>query len=175
MSCAIFITTISCRGAKSFDDCSMCPGAVFCLCPSLLNYSLSWFWPTHRRVHFIPPLQKKICVKVRTTDTQWSLFQWNPKILGLGREIGQINSGAFGVFSAKPILVQWVPCPCFPLFIHYFLIYPKYSKHWLSTLAHTIDCVCSKILNHGLNHGLLFSLFMFFGWKNIHINLKIQD
>ena len=34
------------------------------------------------------------------------------------------------------------------------VIYPKYSKHWLSTVAHTIDCVCSKILNHGLNHGL---------------------
>ena len=49
------------------------------------------------------------------------------------------------------------------------VIYPKYSKHWLSTVAHTIDCVCSKILNHGL----LFSLFMFLGLKNI--NLKIQD
>ena len=33
------------------------------------------------------------------------------------------------------------------------VIYPKYSKHWLSTVAHTIDCVCSKILNHCLNHG----------------------
>ena len=42
-------------------------------------------------------------------------------------------------------------------------IYPKYSKQLLSTVAHTIDCVCSKILNHGLNHGLSFSLFKFFG------------
>ena len=50
---------------------------------------------------------------------------------------------------------------------NYKVIYPKYSNHWLSTVAHTIDCVCSKILNQGLNHGLLFSLFMFFGWKNI--------
>ena len=41
------------------------------------------------------------------------------------------------------------------------VIYPKYSKHWLSSVAHTIDCVCSKILNHGL----LFSLFMFLGEK----------
>ena len=24
------------------------------------------------------------------------------------------------------------------------VIYPKYSKHWLSTVAHTIDCVCVK-------------------------------
>ena len=54
------------------------------------------------------------------------------------------------------------------------VIYPKYSKHWLSTVAHTINCVCSRILNHGLNHGLLFSLFKFFEWKN-YINLKIQD
>ena len=33
------------------------------------------------------------------------------------------------------------------------VIYPKYSKHWPYTVAHTIDC--SKMLNHGLNHGLL--------------------
>jgi hypothetical protein len=26
-------------------------------------------------------------------------------------------------------------------------------------VAHTIDCVCSKMLNHGLNHGLFLSLF----------------
>ena len=42
-------------------------------------------------------------------------------------------------------------------------IYPKYSRHWLSTVAHTIDCVCSEIFNHGLNHGLSFLLFKFFG------------
>ena len=50
-------------------------------------------------------------------------FHQNPKLLGLGRQIGQINFGAFGVFSAKlsaPSLVQWVPCPCFPLFNQYF-------------------------------------------------------
>ena len=45
------------------------------------------------------------------------------------------------------------------------VIYPKYSKYLLSTVAHTIDCVCSKILNHGLNHGLLFPSFKFFGRK----------
>ena len=50
---------------------------------------------------------------------------------------------------------------------HTKVTYPKYSKHWLSTVAHTIDWVCSKILNHGLIHGLLFSLFKFFWWKNI--------
>ena len=39
------------------------------------------------------------------------------------------------------------------------VIYPKYSKHWPYTVAHTIDCVCSKMLNHGLNHGFFLSLF----------------
>ena len=28
-------------------------------------------------------------------------------------------------------------------------IYPKYSKHWPYTGAHTIDCVCNKMLYHG--------------------------
>ena len=39
------------------------------------------------------------------------------------------------------------------------VIYTKYSKHWPYTMAHTIDCVCIKMLNHGLNHGLFISLF----------------
>ena len=43
-----------------------------------------------------------------------------PELLGLGRQIGHINSRAFGVFSAEitaPILAQWVHCPwMFPLF-----------------------------------------------------------
>ena len=42
------------------------------------------------------------------------------------------------------------------------VIYPKYSKHLPYTVAHTIDCVCSKMLNHGLSHGLFLSLFKFF-------------
>ena len=45
------------------------------------------------------------------------------------------------------------------------VIYPKYSKHWLYTVAHTIDCVCSKMLNHGLNHGLFLSQVF---WMNLH-------
>ena len=59
-----------------------------------------------------------------------TFFHWNRELLGLGRQIGQINSGAFGVFSAKlwaPILVQWVPYPCFPLFNYYF--YKKLSLY----------------------------------------------
>ena len=34
------------------------------------------------------------------------------------------------------------------------VIYPKYSKHWPYTVA-----LCSKMLNHGFNHGLFLSLF----------------
>ena len=33
------------------------------------------------------------------------------------------------------------------------VIHTKYSKHRPSTVAHTFECVCSKI-DHGLNHGL---------------------
>ena len=39
------------------------------------------------------------------------------------------------------------------------VIYPKYSKNWPYTLAHTIDFGCSKMLNHGLNHRFSLSLF----------------
>ena len=61
----------------------------------------------------------------RTTDAQWSLFSLTSRTVGL-----EPNSGIFGVFSAKlsaPILVQWVPCPCFPLFHHHF--YKKLSLY----------------------------------------------
>ena len=34
------------------------------------------------------------------------------------------------------------------------VIYTKYSKHWPYTVAHTIDCVCSKMLNYSLNNVL---------------------
>jgi hypothetical protein len=52
-----------------------------------------------------------------------AIFHRNTKLLGLGRQFGQINFGAFGVFSANlssPILVLWVPCPWFPLIDRYF-------------------------------------------------------
>ena len=38
-----------------------------------------------------------------------------------------------------------------------------YSKQRLSTVAHTNDCIGSRILNHCLNHWLLFSLSKFLG------------
>ena len=39
------------------------------------------------------------------------------------------------------------------------VIYPKYSKHWFYTMAHTINFVCNEMLNHDLNHGFFLSLF----------------
>ena len=45
------------------------------------------------------------------------------------------------------------------------VVCPKYSKHLTYTVAHTIDFVCSKRINHGLNHLILLSLFKFFGRK----------
>ena len=35
------------------------------------------------------------------------------------------------------------------------VIYPKYPKHWPYTVAHTKNCVCSKMLNDGLNHAVI--------------------
>ena len=110
---------------------------------------------------------------VRSLWTFQAFFHRNPKLLGLDRQFGRIQFGAFGIFSANlsaPIFELWVPCPCFTFHRKAFIskskvIHPKYSKHWLSTVAHTIDCVCSKILNRGLNHGLLFLL----------LNLELQD
>ena len=43
------------------------------------------------------------------------------------------------------------------------VMHPKYSKHLPYTVASTIDCGCSKMLNHGLNHGFFLSLFKFLG------------
>ena len=55
---------------------------------------------------------KKYFIEYQTpitiTDAHWSLFHWNLKLLGLGRQFGQINFVAFGVFWADlsaPILV----------------------------------------------------------------------
>ena len=57
-----------------------------------------------------------------------AFFHWNYNFWWLSRQFGQIHFGAFGVFSADlsaPILVLWVPCPCFPLINHYFYKKPS--------------------------------------------------
>ena len=47
------------------------------------------------------------------------------------------------------------------------VIYPKYSRHWPYLLASTMGCGCSKILNHGLNHGSFLPFVLVF-WLKIH-------
>ena len=78
-------------------------------------------------IWFLPIISD--CV-IDPTDSQWSLFFPNFKLLGLGRLFGLVHFGAFGVFSADlsaPILVLWVPCPCYLLMNHYF--YKKLSLY----------------------------------------------
>ena len=62
---------------------------------------------------------------------------WKKSLLGLSRQFEQINFGTFGMFPnnlSAPILILWVPCPCFLSINHYFYkklsfyIYPN-SKH----------------------------------------------
>ena len=78
-----------------------------------------------REIKGLPFLDEKFKTLHCTTDYGCPMkpFLLKSRTFGLGRQIGQINSRAFGVFSAKPsalILVLWVPCSCFPLFNHYF-------------------------------------------------------
>ena len=65
-----------------------------------------------------------------------------PIFLGLSKQFGQINFGAFGVFSSNlsaSTLVLRVPCPCFPLINYYF--YKKLSQFGLQrTRDLTIVC-----------------------------------
>ena len=98
----------------------------------LAKLSVSQIWetektnPSHSQFCLLNLPEVKKISKARTTDAQWSLFSLNFRAFGLGRQIGQINSWAFGVFLAKlsaPILVS----PCFPLFNHYF--YKKLSLY----------------------------------------------
>ena len=63
------------------------------------------------------------CHELRTPNE--TFFHWNPELLGLGRQIGWGIWGIFGLTVLAPILVQWVPCPCFPLF-HYKKTKPLY-------------------------------------------------
>ena len=55
--------------------------------------------------------------------------------------------------NCPPLLTFW------KMQWHTKVMYPKYSKHWPYTVAYTIDSVCNKMLNPGLNHRLFLSLF----------------
>jgi hypothetical protein len=67
----------------------------------------------------------------RTRDTQREFFFQKSEICWLGQTFwAEIFWGIWGVLGQVisprgPILVLWIPCPCFPLFNHYF--YKKLS------------------------------------------------
>ena len=102
-----------------------------------IHYSLTLFIfeYVHKRILdpplvISPPLCKRsfpvTLLTVHSTDYGHPerVFFENPKLLGLGRQIGlkMLGAWAFGVFSAElsvPILGLCVPCPCFPLINHY--------------------------------------------------------
>ena len=86
-------------------------------------------WPSFPRQ--MPRLMRQYCKHNEQLPTQlWershglrtpieAFFHRHPKVLGFGRQFGQINSEVFGVILAEllaHILVQWVPCLCFQLF-----------------------------------------------------------
>ena len=81
----------------------------------------------------------------------------------LGSDLGHLFADCNYKFTLKTVVMLAYQMIETIEFIHSKgkVIYPKYSKHQLYTVGHTIDCVCSKLLN--FNHGLLFSLFKFFG------------
>ena len=71
-------------------------------------------------------------------------------------------NGWWVMTAVKMLLVRMLAYnfDLFDLFSPYIkVIYPKHSKHWPYIVAYTIDCLCSKMLNHGSNHGLFLSLF----------------
>ena len=77
-----------------------------------------------------PPDWNRVNHGLRTLNEDF--FHWNPELLGLSRQIGQINKfwGIWSIFGKTT--VHWVPCPCFPLFKHCFWFtkplytHPKY-------------------------------------------------
>jgi hypothetical protein len=95
-----------------------------------------------------------------------AIFHQNPTFLGLGRQIGQLKFWAFGVFLADlstPIFVLCVPCPCFPLIIHYFYkklnLYSHIPNIYLVVLGfefgpqriRDLAIVCPQSVQHGIS------------------------
>ena len=100
-----------------------CQNLLVCLLPAwhFPRDSLNSVWLKH--VNFASkPISVYHATKHGLRTPKEAFFHRNPKLLGLGRQLVQINFGAFGVFSADlsaPILVLWVLCPCFPLINNY--------------------------------------------------------
>ena len=111
-------------------------------------------------------------------------FHWNPELLGLGRQIGQINSGAFGVFLAElsvPVLILWVPSPCFPLFNHYFYKKQAFTYPHIPNIYFGLGFEFGPQRIRDLAFACLWSvLWMFFGQfclRTLHFSklIKLQN
>ena len=84
--------------------------------------SMGWIWKCHYFLGFFATHSFSILYlySYGLRMPNEAFFHWNSKVLGLGRQIGQINFGAFGVFSAKlsaPILVLSMFSMIQPLFL----------------------------------------------------------
>ena len=92
-------------------------------------------------------------------------FSLVPSNFSLTRETDKVKS--LTIFVTESFIIQesgfWSFAKLLTFSLVTKVIYTKYSKHEPYTVAHTLDCVCSKTSNHGLT----FSLFKFFVWKNI--------
>ena len=79
-------------------------------------------------------VSEPICYHTDYTDAQWCLFSLKSRFFGLGQTNWADKFwGISCIFGPNYILVQWVLCPCFPLFIHYF--YKKLSSYYLYYLC----------------------------------------
>jgi hypothetical protein len=88
----------------------------------------------------------------RPNQPYFDPFDMKVWLLGSSALLMPISKGVL----AKPLMHEEKTCGCNTV------IYPKYSKHCHHLLATTMDCDCSKMIYHGLNHGLFLSLFKFF-------------
>ena len=77
-----------------------------------------------------------------------AFFHWSPELLGLGRQIGQINSGVFGVFSAK-LSAFWYSesLLIFLLYQNWFLIVRPKIPQVPQNLSGQFVCPSPKVLD----------------------------
>ena len=123
-------------------------------------YNSSWMLPFSRWSKWISKWTRNNSNVWGTTKNYWK--SWSTSHLQ-----GQKNSATRGsdqetliaikirIFQYTKVIIslkiaQVISCK---------VMYPKYSKHWPCTVANTINCVCSKLLDYDLNHGLFRSLF----------------
>ena len=120
------------------------------ICPKTWSWSMSklLLYCKHTAAHF------HLFIKVTQQKKLWAQKAKDSQVLTTSSTWVNYSLKSWGLqackrsYSCNKITTTWIK-----------VIYPKYSEHWPFIVAHTIDCVCSKMLNQGLNHGLFLSLF----------------